>query len=144
MNHNCILGRDFFKVSKMKMVKTQDNMINEIENNNVQFLSNDNDEDDNNDEDNDIRYNNEYMQSIMNIDLEKINVSTSLNINSNLSAKVKNVIESLISEAFFSNNFKSPINKNNKNVKLSIKLTKTEPFSCPPRRLPFSHKVELK
>lgn len=82
----------------------------------------------------------EFDKQILNISIDKVQVSEHLDINDIVSYDVKKYVFDLVQ------NKDKVTNSNNSYVscEMKINLSKNIPFSCTPRRLSYSQKIELK
>ena len=120
MSYNVILGRDFLKSSGVRLIFPEEKKCDTSWNNHVEA----------------------WEKEILNIDVSDIHGASTceFNINNNLSFDLKQKLSTILSNAIVENHSKFTEN----DIKLDIKLINSQPFCCAPRRLPYTHKLELK
>ena len=115
-----ILGRDFLNYSGVRLISPQEKKCDTSWNNHVES----------------------WEKEILNFDVSDINGASNceFNINNNLSFNLKQKLSTILSNAIVGNHSEFIENY----IKLDIKLINSQPFYCAPRRLPYTHKLELK
>lgn len=127
MLHPVVLGRDFLKKFKLKLYGKNLNLCIETETVTHEHIQTGIDE-------------NSFEKQILNIDIG-LNKVPELHINAKIPHKFKKRLNEIVSEV---SNYESNTNHGSDNgFEMHIRLSKTEPFYSTPRRLPYTHRVEL-
>lgn len=130
MMHPVILGRNFLKMCNLKFeigcktyLEHQEQLVNPNRCTHVRDTAN-------------------FENEILNIDIIEEENLPDIKVGDNIPLPIKSKLFELVSEASFRNGTVKT-DDNAKSVQMEIILTKTNPFYCKPRRLPYSHRVEL-